>query len=600
MKGFGRVSPKEAGRPTALGVMEEALFLLQHTPLPVFARYYLGTVPFATGAVLFWAHMSQSAFAEQDLALGALVLTLLFVWMKTGQAIFARDLRSCLFQTPREHWGLRRTIRAAIRQTILHAPLVVFYPFVVPLFFVWPWVHGTYQNLTVLEEGKPGSLRAAVREALKECRRWPGQHPLILWIASPGVFVLVASMMLVLTPVLNGMRPGGQVNELAAFFFGVLAVLFMLCLSPTSCLVALNVTGLSFAAFSLGKGLTGMDASLLTMPGALFNTTGFALLVAVVFLVMDPVTKAVYVVRTHYGRALHTGEDLLLRLRRATRNLSPVLCAGLALLAWALLCVPASAQEAVSEKTITIPAATLQEAIGRESGKPLYTWRLPYGRRPVSEENWFARTVVRPLARFLEWAKDVMRYFLDQLKALLDWIFDRNMPPAPGAPLSFRGMVRALLIALAVVLVIVLVYFLYRTWRTRNRETRTIAEVVPVIPDLEDDDTPADALAENEWVQLAREMVSKGDFRLAARALFLALLSRLAEGGYVTIARHKSNLDYALELRSRALSEDAPVERAFRDSTRVFESVWYGDHEARREHVDFLWRHQERLRNHAR
>ena len=94
---------------------------------------------------------------------------------------------------------------------------------------------------------------------------------------------------------------------------------------------------------------------------------------------------------------------------------------------------------------------------------------------------------------------------------------------------------------------------------------------------------------------MARELAEQGDYRLAVRALFLALLARLAADKHIAIARYKSNSDYRRELERRAHvhGELAPL---FTDSARVYEAVWYGNHAATPEGFQTLQRNTARLR----
>src|SRR5437762_2064002 len=83
----------ERGRG-ALDVIEEAFHLLRLASLPMLLAYYIGAVPFVLGVLYFWSDMSRGAFADERLGAETAGLALLFFWMKTWQAIFARRLRA--------------------------------------------------------------------------------------------------------------------------------------------------------------------------------------------------------------------------------------------------------------------------------------------------------------------------------------------------------------------------------------------------------------------------------------------------------------------------------------------------------------------------
>jgi len=96
---------------------------------------------------------------------------------------------------------------------------------------------------------------------------------------------------------------------------------------------------------------------------------------------------------------------------------------------------------------------------------------------------------------------------------------------------------------------------------------------------IEGDDSAADRLPFDRWLETAHELMTAGDPRRAARAAYLATLSFMAHTDLVRLARHKSNRDYRDELavRARRWPELVP---AFADSIFVVERVWYGRHPA--------------------
>ena len=85
----------------------------------------------------------------------------------------------------------------------------------------------------------------------------------------------------------------------------------------------------------------------------------------------------------------------------------------------------------------------------------------------------------------------------------------------------------------------------------------------------------ASRLPADGWLELARQQMAAGEWRLALRALFLATLARHAYEGLLSLAKFKTNLDYEAELRRRAHSRTVLVEE-FRGRRRQFEEVWYG------------------------
>ena len=105
------------------------------------------------------------------------------------------------------------------------------------------------------------------------------------------------------------------------------------------------------------------------------------------------------------------------------------------------------------------------------------------------------------------------------------------------------------------------------------------SEPIQPVPDLADENVRADQLPEDGWTKLARELLERGEFRLAMRAFYLASLAHLAERDLISIARFKSNREYERELHRRAHSFPELL-AVFSDNISVFERIWYGTHEA--------------------
>ena len=88
------MSPKDSRREGAgaLELIEEAVHLLRVSPLALPGSYYLGSLPFVLGFLYFWADMSRGSSAHKHCASSAFAVALLFLWMKTWQALFAQRL----------------------------------------------------------------------------------------------------------------------------------------------------------------------------------------------------------------------------------------------------------------------------------------------------------------------------------------------------------------------------------------------------------------------------------------------------------------------------------------------------------------------------
>src|SRR5260370_22616195 len=138
---------------------------------------------------------------------------------------------------------------------------------------------------------------------------------------------------------------------------------------------------------------------------------------------------------------------------------------------------------------------------------------------------------------------------------------------------------------------------LYHVLKTRRNTVVATDEPIQPAPDVADESVGAERLPEDGWMKLGRELLARGDLRLAMRAFYLASLAHLAAKNLVTVAKFKSNLDYERELRRRghALPELPPL---FSENVSVFDRVWYGRHEATEELVNRFIVRVERLCGH--
>jgi hypothetical protein len=151
-----------------------------------------------------------------------------------------------------------------------------------------------------------------------------------------------------------------------------------------------------------------------------------------------------------------------------------------------------------------------------------------------------------------------------------------------------------LLIALAAGVFVVL---LWRVWRQGWRRPETVrAEVLPARPDLNDEAVTAAQLPEDEWLKLARELLERGELRLALRAFYFATLAHLATREIVALAQFKSNRDYETEVNRRARGT-AELRAAFAANVRTFDRVWYGLYEVTAEHVTQFRANFDRIRS---
>ncbi len=513
-------------------LIEETTHLLRTAPLAAFASYYAGAVPFVVGLLFFWADMSRSPFASQHLAQSAFALAALFAWMKFWQAVFARRLRAQLAAEPWPGLGFRRAANMVLTQTILQPAGLFLIPMSLP---AAGWTYTLFQNVTVLDEGQDG-VGHLLKRSWKQAALWPRQNHLALGIG---------------------------------LIFGVC--------------VFLNWATVCVALPFLIKMLFGIGSAFTQSIWSVLNTTFLAAICSLTYLCVDPIFKAMAVLRCFYGESLRSGEDLKAQLK-------VVSCGGQQIAALALVAVvvlfaaaPRGAAAANVPQPGRLSASDLDSAIQQTIHQRKYTWRMPRDVLPPvhAQESVLARFFHSVANTLDQWAHAAG----DWLQRLLDRLFrDRRVVPRTEASgPDWAGEVELLLYCLAAVVIGALTILLYRVWRERGQSLKTVAaDALRPTADLADDAIEADHLSQDGWTKLGQELLERGEFRPAIRAFYLASLADLAGRNIIRVARFKSNRDYERELCRRAHALPGLL-RVFSGNVAAFEQVWYGRHEADRE-----------------
>lgn len=529
---------KKHGKP-AIDLLEEAMHLLRRLPLSTWVVYYVGTVPFVLGLLYFWSDMSRGAFAREHVAGYSFLLTLLYVWMKCWQGAACQRMEADLAGETAPALTAGGLLRHAAVQSVLQPIALIALPLAALVTLPFGWVRAYFQNGVALSRGDGTPVREISRAARELARLWPRQNHLAISIAL-----------------------------LFGFFVWVNLALALLA-----------------APFAL-RMLLGVETALSRGAWTLLNTTFFACVCGAAYLALDPLTKAFYVLRCFYGNALQSGRDLHVELRRLRQ--------AMMILAGCLLLAPAVAGAA--EDVAPLEADRLEESIRSTLDRPEFSWRLP---REVSREEKgliasFVEDLLKSVTRLFEPVKE---WLADLVKWLEKWM--RGRPPGPemdvSGPSAWAGAAEKIVLVLGGVAVLLASLLLWKRWRQERRQTVSAIAIAAARPDLTAEDTIASQLPEDEWLLLADEMIARGEFRLAFRALYLAGLAHLGSRGLLTIARHKSNREYEREFRRRARPA-REKQSALHANVAAFERVWYGRHAARAEDLPVFTANLEELR----
>ena len=509
----------------AVELLEQATALLRQAPLDTLACYYLGTVPFMLVLLWFWADMSRSADADQRLAGAALALSILFIWMKVWQSRFSGRLLMQL--------GGAAELPSVTGSVMVQGGLQPWGFIILPLAGLvtlpFGWCYAFFQNITVL--GGP-DWRTVQRKARQLSLLWPGQNHLLLALLSLIFLVLFANI----------------------------------------------AVGVYFLPHLL-KSLFGIETIFTLSNRMLLNSTFWAAIVVLTQLCLDPLVKACYVLRCHYGESLSSGADLRAQIKTvAERATLLVLLVVFSLVTCGSQSAFAAAPVVEPQQQLQQRAARLDRSVEQVIKDPRFAWRLPREHHQLEK-----RELPGFMQSIITWVQDTAVTVGGWIKDVIKWVVKKLPKPSfsgvkPGWGGNFSDIALLLMYVLLALLLCFGAIFAWRRLRhTPKPEAELPMHTLQMTPDLHDESVIASELTEERWLALARELLEKGELRLGLRALYLATLAALADAKLVVIARCKTNHDYERELLrfSHAMPK---VSEAFALNLRIFEAAWYGMH----------------------
>ncbi|HEX4083860.1 MAG TPA: DUF4129 domain-containing protein [Chthoniobacteraceae bacterium] len=524
----------------ALDLLEESVALLRECSPGVLSLYYIGAIPFVLGFLFFWTDMSRGAFARDHVAEASLQVALAFLWCKCWQSLFCVHLLAVASRQKLPPWTWRRLWRVACAQAALQPTGLIVLPIAALITLPLGYTYAFYQNVSILAldgAGEPLEAKRLRREALTAARRWPMQNHF-------GLAVLI--------------------------LFGLI--------------VFINIFILVMALPFLLRTLLGIETMLSRGFGgaSMFNSTLFGSVMAITYLCVDPLFKAFYTLRCFHGRSLATGHDLRIRLRAA---IAPVGAAALIL----VLCNGSAARAALSPSPAASAAANslgakseqIDQSITKVLSKPEFAWRMPRVETQSGGDaasNGFVRGVAHMLRRMGRALKKPLAKLGRWIERLMIRNETQHEDVSPGSARNWGFILRVFAWIFCGAAAIALIIIGIKLWLGRTRPAKAIAQPLRARPDLTAEDVTADQMAGDEWLNLAREMMERGDLRLALRAIYLAALAHLGERRFISIARYKSNREYQRELQRRRPGE-TDLNATFADTVLSFERSWYGMHE---------------------
>ena len=194
-------------------------------------------------------------------------------------------------------------------------------------------------------------------------------------------------------------------------------------------------------------------------------------------------------------------------------------------------------QAAVKDAHIIAPK-DLDRSIDNVLQHREFSWRMPR-EKPAEDQAEPKGPIASAVAWVIDWLGKGFNAVVKWINDLIDWLLallptGERRQASPDT--NWVSSVRIAAVALLIGLLAVLAYILWRSWsRRQSIKTEIVATAIEPAPDLEDEDTTADDLPVNRWLDLARELARKGSLRLAMRiwphphdtgGFFLAVLEK--------------------------------------------------------------------------
>ena len=556
------VSPSRpnAHPQSALELVEDAIQLLRNAPAWLHVVHLLPSGLFVLAFLWFWSDMTRGVLADQRLASGAAIMALLHLVMKTAHGVHAAELHARCADLPRTPWTAGRVARLLKTQALLQPLVFILLPLsVFPLLLVpFPWLLAWFHAVSICGDPAEGSASTCARHAWRHAVAWPAQNHGVV-----GILLVVGTVVLLDVAIAVASAP-----YLAHLLLGI------------------------ESDFNLGL-------------AAYFNSTFLLSLPALAYLVLDPVVRAIYVLRGFRTDSIHTGADILARLRLHARSRPPT--DGRALTLACLLALggllagptPVHAQvTAPNPTTPPLPADTPPvpsidpERLGRDLRNVLdqaeYQWRAPRELAPDDPEppaghgpirRWL-RSVLKDFGGFANRNLDAFFSVVGRVLQFIFGGFKTPSLPSGNTAVDWMSGLKLLAYVLLAAAVAGLAWIILRL-RTSRPTARAAADLPApsAIPDLEAESVSAELLPEDGWLAMASEKAALGEWRLALRAVYLGALAHLARRELLRLAPSKSNREYLGELRRRARAYPF-IPEGFQSSALRFEKVWYGRHPA--------------------
>jgi len=555
---------------SAFELITESFILIKNLPILQIGSYYIGTMPFMIVFLFFWATMSFNPDGINQLGLYSIILVILFIWMKTWQAIFTQNLKKQIYQE-KVSYKVRDFIRITKIQLLTQPIGIISVPLSIFTLFFFPLFYSYHQNLTVLSTSDD-EISEIRRKAWKFAGTERKQNLLLTWLLSPYQLIFGLSLLLLILPIIEKSVP--EVPFYLLFSFGLIG---LIPLNPFGFAVALNISVFIFQIPYLLKIFFGFE-TIFTISGPyFFNTTFLMVIIVFTYLCLDPLIKAVYTLRCFYLETKVNGDDIKLKLNSIIhkKNIKTIFSSMILLLFF--LCT-FSKLNAVNDlvndsaDNLEISKSDFDKAVESTFQKSIYKWRIIDDNKRIDEDKnsffYSIKTTIRKIVKFFaKIIRKIIEFFTGE---------EQSIKYQKKSKIDFSISLKIILLLL-IIISVVLILKIFIKFQRKEKETlqNEMEEIIP-LPDLKKDEVNIQQYSDSGWMDLAKEYEEKGDLLLALRAIFLAILAFLASQKLITLKKFKSIRNYKDEL-FRKVHQNQDILNIYIENAYIFEKIWYGN-----------------------
>ena len=192
--------------------------------------------------------------------------------MKCWQAAWFAKLNACLAASGQPLWTAQRAWKLVVTQATLQPIALFARPVAMLITIPYLQTRAYFENVMIIGDGTENGVREVSGKSVRLARLW--------WKRNAFLYLLL-------------------------FLLGFI--------------IWCNVAFILFWAPELLRMFTGVETAFTRSPYTFFNTTFLAVSIGFTYLFVNPLTKASYVLRCFYGESLHSGDDLMLGMRKAVK-----------------------------------------------------------------------------------------------------------------------------------------------------------------------------------------------------------------------------------------------------------------------------------------